>query len=55
MSIVTATKPATGSHYYVLLVDCGGDALVRERIKEEHEGLTDLTPKLVPLGFRVCG
>lgn len=40
LSVVTAAKPVTQEKYYVLVVDCGGDALVRSRIQEEHPGLT---------------
>lgn len=40
MSTIKATKPNTGQKYYFLLVDCGGDALVNERIREEHKNLT---------------
>lgn len=35
-----AARPDTGQQYYVLLVDCGGDDLVKSRIMEEHEKLT---------------
>lgn len=40
MSVISASQPATGARYYVLLVDCGGDAQVKTRIVEEHDGLT---------------
>lgn len=40
MSIVKASRQATGEKYYVLLIDCGGDALVKTRIQEEHENFT---------------
>lgn len=34
---VRAARPDTGQNYYVLIVDCGGDHLVKTRIREEHE------------------
>ena len=34
---VSAARPGTGQKYYVLIVDCGGDHLVKTRIIEEHE------------------
>jgi hypothetical protein len=37
---VRAIKPNTGQKYFVLIVDCGGDVLVKTRIREEHENLT---------------
>ncbi len=37
---VRAAQPATGQKYFVMIVDCGGDRLVKERILEEHENLT---------------
>lgn len=40
ISVVTAAKPVTNEKYYILVVDCGGDALVKTRIIEEHVGLT---------------
>ena len=40
MTVIRAAKPVTGQRYYVLLVDCGNDELVKERIREEHENLT---------------
>lgn len=40
MGLIKAAKPNTGQKYYVLLVDCGGDELVKARIHEEHENLT---------------
>jgi hypothetical protein len=36
---IRASNPASGHEYYVLLVDCGGDDLVKTRIMEEHERL----------------
>lgn len=36
-----ATQPNTGQRYFVLLVDCGGDVLVKTRIYEEHENFTN--------------
>ncbi len=41
MRTMRASKPATGQEYYVLLVDCGGDDLVKTRIIEEHQNLTN--------------
>lgn len=38
ISVVKAAKPVTDEKYYVLVVDCGGDALVKTRIQEEHAG-----------------
>jgi hypothetical protein len=37
--LLKASKP-TGQEYYVLLLDCGGDELVKTRIQEEHDNLT---------------
>jgi hypothetical protein len=37
---VRAAQLDTGQRYFVLIVDCGGDHLVKERIQEEHENLT---------------
>src|SRR5689334_15916069 len=37
---IRAIKPETGDHYYVLIVDCGNDDLVKTRIIEEHANLT---------------
>lgn len=37
---IHAQKPVSNELYYVLLVDCGNDRLVKERIREEHAGLT---------------
>ena len=34
---VRAARPETGQNYYVLIIDCGGDHLVKTRILEEHE------------------
>lgn len=39
-NVVKAAKADTGQNYYVLIVDCGGDSLVKDRIREEHENLT---------------
>lgn len=39
-SVVKAAKQVTNEKYYVLVVDCGGDALVKTRIQEEHQRLT---------------
>ena len=39
MWALKASKP-TGEEYYVLLLDCGGDELVKTRIQEEHDNLT---------------
>jgi hypothetical protein len=40
MALVKAAKANTGQKYFVLLVDCGGDDLVKARIVEEHQNLT---------------
>jgi hypothetical protein len=37
---VKASKPDTGQRYFVMIVDCGGDKLVKDRVREEHENLT---------------
>lgn len=37
---VRAAQKDTGQKYFVMIVDCGGDRLVKERILEEHENLT---------------
>lgn len=41
---VELTTPSTqqGESRYVLIVDCGGDRLVAQRIREEHAGLTSM-------------
>lgn len=39
-ALVRAARPSDGQKYFVLIVDCGGDQLVKERIIEEHENLT---------------
>ena len=39
MRSIRASKP-NGQNYYILLLDCGGDTLVKSRIQEEHENLT---------------
>src|SRR5437870_5303823 len=38
---VRAAKPATGQQYFVMIIDCGGDHLVKERVLEEHQNLTN--------------
>ena len=40
MRLIAAAKPNTGQEHYILLYDCGGDDLVKDRIREEHENLT---------------
>lgn len=40
MGCVTAAQPESGQEYFVLIVDCGGDDLVKTRIREEHSNLT---------------
>jgi len=40
MGLLKAARPDTGQQYFVLLVDCGGDDLVKTRILEEHALLT---------------
>lgn len=37
---VRAAQPNTGQKYFILIIDCGGDRLVKTRILEEHENLT---------------
>lgn len=36
-----ARQPNTGQRYFVLIMDCGGDVLVKDRIREEHENLNN--------------
>jgi len=38
-AIVKAANPVGGEKYYVLIVDCGGDELVKPRIVEEYDNL----------------
>lgn len=38
--VVRAAKLDTGQKYYVLIIDCGGDDQVKDRILEEHENFT---------------
>ena len=40
-ALVRAAKPHSGQKYFVMIVDFGGDRLVKERILEEHKNLTD--------------
>lgn len=40
MRLIDAISADTGQDYFVLLLDCGGDRLVKDRILEEHENLT---------------
>jgi hypothetical protein len=40
MGLMKAAQIDGGQQYYVLIVDCGGDDLVKSRILEEHENLT---------------
>src|SRR5437763_589689 len=40
LGLVRAARPDTGQKFFVLIVDCGGDRLVKTRILEEHENLT---------------
>ena len=42
VSLIRATKSASGQKYYVLLYDCGGDEPVAQRIRDEHVNLTNL-------------
>jgi len=51
MSSIRAVKPATDEKYHLLIVDCGGDDLVKSRIQEEHESLTRSGTSLV-IGVR---
>lgn len=39
-SVVKAAKNVTNEQYYVLIINCGGDKLVAQRIREEHQNLT---------------
>jgi hypothetical protein len=39
-ALVRAANPDAGQRYFVMIVDCGGDALVKNRIMEEHCNLT---------------
>jgi hypothetical protein len=41
MSTITATKTITNQKYYVLIIDCGGDAQVKTRILQEHQNFTN--------------
>jgi hypothetical protein len=36
-SFIKAAKPATGQKFYILLVDCGGEDLVKSRIRVRGE------------------
>jgi hypothetical protein len=40
-ALVRAAKPDTGQRYFVMIIDCGGDHLVKERVLEEHRNLTN--------------
>jgi hypothetical protein len=40
MMMIKAAAPDIGQEYYFLIIDCGGDELVKTRILEEHENLT---------------
>lgn len=37
---ISAANPNTGHCFYILIMDCGNDSLVKTRILEEHENLT---------------
>ncbi|MHB8623783.1 MAG: DUF4276 family protein [Sulfuricaulis sp.] len=37
---INAANPQTGQPFFILIVDCGNDSLVKTRILEEHENLT---------------
>lgn len=41
MITVKAASVQDGHEFYVLIIDCGGDHLVKSRLLEEHEGLTN--------------
>jgi hypothetical protein len=41
ISIMRITKATTDEKFYIQIIDCGGDALVKTRILEEHKNLTD--------------
>jgi Domain of unknown function (DUF4276) len=38
---IRASKSQGGEQYFVMVADCGGDSLVKTRIMEEHENLTN--------------
>ena len=38
---IRASKMEGDEKYFVMIVDCGGDSLVKTRIMEEHENLTN--------------
>jgi hypothetical protein len=38
--LLKAAEPASGQQYWVMIVDCGNDDLVKDRIREEHRNLT---------------
>ncbi|MGN5345221.1 MAG: hypothetical protein ACOKSU_24985 [Pseudomonas sp.] len=40
MITVKAASIEDGHEFFVLIIDCGGDQLVKSRLLEEHEGLT---------------
>lgn len=40
-SVIQAAEQLGTEKYYVLLVDCGGDALVKTRILEEHQNFSN--------------
>jgi len=40
VAIIKVSAHETEAEHYVLIVDCGGDHLVKTRLQEEHEGLT---------------
>lgn len=51
MRMIRAVKPATDEKYHLLIVDCGGDDLVKSRIQEEQIPLTQAGYSLV-IGVR---
>lgn len=38
---IQAAREVANERFYILIVDCGGDGLVKSRIIEEHQKLTD--------------
>lgn len=40
LRIAQGSKSNSNQEYYVMIIDCGGDSLVKERVLEEHQNLT---------------
>lgn len=51
MRLIKASNTQSDQKYYVLLFDCGGDELVKERIREEHAYLTSINYEKI-IGIR---